>query len=90
VEGQECGERTFRSDLREYGTDEEEVTGMPVEIIDASGKLLQLKVRGMLRKTDHERLLQIAREAIEREGNIRALIVAKASRAGSGTRAGET
>jgi hypothetical protein len=48
---------------------------MPVEIIDASGKLLQLKVRGMLKKTDHERLIQIAKEAIAREGKIKALIV---------------
>jgi hypothetical protein len=50
---------------------------MPVEIIDASGKLLQLKVRGMLKKTDHERLIQIAKGAIAREGKIRALIVAE-------------
>jgi len=50
---------------------------MPVEIIDASGKLLQLKVRGMLKKTDHERLIQIAKEAIAREGKIRALIIAE-------------
>ena len=49
---------------------------MPVDIIDASGKLLQLKVRGMLKKTDHERLIQIAKEAIAREGKIKALIVA--------------
>ena len=48
---------------------------MPVEIIDASGKLLQLKVRGMLKKTDHERLIRIAKEAIAREGKIKALIV---------------
>jgi SpoIIAA-like len=50
---------------------------MPVEIIDASGKLLQLKVRGMLKKADHERLVQIAKEAIAREGKIRALIIAE-------------
>ncbi|HJU61260.1 MAG TPA: STAS/SEC14 domain-containing protein [Candidatus Binatia bacterium] len=48
---------------------------MPVEIIDASGKLLQLKIRGMLKKTDHERLIRIAKEAIAREGKIKALIV---------------
>src|SRR5215475_4738102 len=48
---------------------------MPVEIIDASGKLLQLKVRGMLKKADHERLIQIAKEVIAREGKIRALII---------------
>jgi hypothetical protein len=50
---------------------------MPVEIIDASGKLLELKIRGMLGKTDHERLIQIAKEAIAREGKIKALIVAE-------------
>lgn len=50
---------------------------MPVEIIDASGKLLQVKARGMLRKADHERLVQIAKEAIAREGKIRALIIAE-------------
>jgi len=49
---------------------------MPVEIIDAAGKLLQIKIRGMLKKADHERLIQIAREAIAREGKIRALIIA--------------
>lgn len=50
---------------------------MSVEIIDASGKLLQLKIRGMLKKADHERLVQIAKEAIAREGKIRALIIAE-------------
>ena len=50
---------------------------MPVEIIDVSGKLLQLKVRGLLKKADHERIIQIAKAAIEREGKIRALIVAE-------------
>jgi hypothetical protein len=48
---------------------------MPVEIIDASGKLLEIKIRGMLKKTDHQRLIQIAKEAIAREGNISALII---------------
>jgi hypothetical protein len=28
---------------------------MPVEVIDASGKLLQIKVRGMLKKADYDR-----------------------------------
>jgi hypothetical protein len=50
---------------------------MPVEIIDASGKLLQLKLRGMLKKADHERLVQIAKEAIAREEKIRVLIIAE-------------
>jgi SpoIIAA-like len=49
---------------------------MPVEIIDASGKLLQIKIQGLLKKTDHERIIQIAKEAIAREGKIRALIIA--------------
>ncbi|HEY6363779.1 MAG TPA: STAS/SEC14 domain-containing protein [Candidatus Binatia bacterium] len=51
---------------------------MPVEISDASGKLLQLKVRGMLKKADHERIIQIAKAAIERVGKVRALIILEA------------
>ena len=50
---------------------------MPVEIIDASGKLLQIRIRGMLEKADHERVIQIAKEAIAREGKIRGLIIAE-------------
>ena len=46
---------------------------MPVEIIDASGKLLQIKIRGMLKKADYDRIIQIAKEAIAREGKVRAL-----------------
>jgi len=48
---------------------------MPVEIIDAAGKLLQVKVRGMLRKADYERIIQTAKEAIGREGKVRALVI---------------
>ena len=48
---------------------------MPVEIIDAAGKLLQLKLRGMFKKADHDRIIQIAKEAIEREGKVDALII---------------
>jgi hypothetical protein len=48
---------------------------MPVEIIDAAGKLLQIKIRGMLKKTDYDRIIQIAKEAIVREGKVRALII---------------
>jgi hypothetical protein len=48
---------------------------MPVEIIDASGELLQIIIRGMFKKTDHNRILQIAKEAIAREGKIRALVI---------------
>ena len=48
---------------------------MPVEIIDATGKLLQLKVRGMFKKADYDRIIQIAKEAIEREGKVHALVI---------------
>ena len=48
---------------------------MPVEIIDASRKLVQVKIRGVLTKADHERIMQAAKEAIAREGKIRALII---------------
>ena len=48
---------------------------MPVEVIDASGKLLQLKVRVMLKKADYDRIIQIAKESIAREGKIRALAI---------------
>ena len=51
---------------------------MPVEIIDTAGKLLQLKVRGMLKKADYDRIIQIAKEAIEREGKVHALIILEA------------
>ena len=50
---------------------------MPVEIINSSGKLLEIKIRGMLKKADHERIVKIAKEAIAREGKIRALIIAE-------------
>jgi len=50
---------------------------MPVELIDASGKLLQIKIRGMLQKADHQRVIQAAKKAIAREGKIRALIIAE-------------
>ena len=51
---------------------------MPVEIIDASGKLLQIKIRGMLKKADYDRIIQIAKEAIEREGKVHALVILEA------------
>jgi|SRR6266850_3241286 len=51
---------------------------MPIEIIDTAGKLLQLKVRGMLKKADYDRIIQIAKEAIEREGKVRALVILEA------------
>ena len=48
---------------------------MPVQIIGASGKLLQIKIRGMLKKADYDQIIQIAKEAIAREGRIRALVI---------------
>jgi SpoIIAA-like len=51
---------------------------MPVDLIDVAGKLLQIKIRGMLKKTDYDRIIQIAKEGIAREGKIRALIIAEA------------
>ena len=51
---------------------------MPVEIIDVGGKLLQLKVRGMFTKADYDRIIEIAKKAIEREGKVRALVILEA------------
>ena len=51
---------------------------MSIEIIDAMGKLLQLKVRVMLKKADYDRMIQIAKEAVEREGKVNALIILEA------------
>ena len=51
---------------------------MPVEIVDAAGTLLQVKIRGMLKKADYDRIIQIAKEAIEREEKVRALIILEA------------
>jgi len=48
---------------------------MPVRVLDASGKLLQIKILGMLKKDDYDRIIQIAKEAIAREGKIRALAI---------------
>ena len=48
---------------------------MPVEMIDASGKLLEIRIRGMLKKADYDRIVQIAKEAISREGKVRALAI---------------
>jgi hypothetical protein len=56
----------------------EEGTAMPIEVIDAAGKLLQVKIRGMLKKADYDRMIQIAKEPIERHGNVRALIILEA------------
>ncbi len=51
---------------------------MPIEIIDVAGKLLQLKVRGMFTKADYDRIIEIAKKAIEREGKVRALVILEA------------
>jgi hypothetical protein len=48
---------------------------MPIEIIDAAGRLLQVKIRGMLRKADYDRMIQLAKQSIAREGKIRALAI---------------
>ena len=48
---------------------------MPVEVIDASGALLQTKVRGTLQRAEYDRMLQLAREIIMREGKIRVLVL---------------
>ena len=48
---------------------------MAVELIDIAGKLLQIKIQGMLKKTDYDRIIQIAKESIAREGKVRALII---------------
>ena len=63
---------------------------MPVEIIDTAGKLLQLKVRRMFNKADYDRIIEIAKEAIEREGKVHARLFSKHSKAGSGAQTGET
>src|SRR5215467_15309401 len=48
---------------------------MPVQVINASGKLLEIKIRGMFKKAEHDRIVQIAKETIAREGKIRALLI---------------
>ena len=48
---------------------------MPVEVVDASGALLQAKVRGTLKRAEYDRMLQLAREIIMREGTMRVLVL---------------
>jgi hypothetical protein len=48
---------------------------MPVEVIDASGKLLQAKVRGTLQRAEYDRMLQLAKDMITREGKMRVLVL---------------
>jgi hypothetical protein len=61
---------------------------MPVDIIDVSGKLLQLKVREMLKKTDYDRIIQIAKEAIVRVGKSARWSFLKVSKDGIGAATG--
>ena len=51
---------------------------MAVEIIERAGKLLQLKVSRMFTKADYDRIIEIAKEAIEREGKVNGLIILEA------------
>ncbi len=48
---------------------------MSVEIIDRKGHLLQIRIRGDLRKIDYDRMIQTAREVIAREGKVRVLTI---------------
>lgn len=50
---------------------------MPAEIVDASGKLLVVRIAGMFAKADYDRIIRVSKEAIAREGKIRTLIVAE-------------
>jgi hypothetical protein len=61
---------------------------MPVEIIDAAGKILQIRIRGMLKKADYDRIIQIAKEAIAREERSARWPFLRDSKDGSGTRNG--
>ena len=61
---------------------------MAVEIIDAAGKLLQIRIRGMLKKADYDRIIQIAKEAIAREGRSARWPFLRDSKDGSGTKSG--
>jgi hypothetical protein len=47
---------------------------MPAQILNATGKLVQISIQGMLRKADYDRMIAISREAIAREGRIRVLV----------------
>jgi len=44
-------------------------------MIDVSGKVLQIKVRGILKKADYDQIIQIAKVTIAREGKVRALVM---------------
>ena len=44
----------------------------------------------MFKKADHDRIIQIAKEAIEREGKVHAFVILKDSKDGSGAETGAT
>src|SRR5262245_55932347 len=48
---------------------------MPVELIDVSETVLQLKFWGTLTKADYDWIVQVARQAIAREGRVRLLAI---------------
>ena len=48
---------------------------MPVEIINAAGKLMEIKIRAIFKKADYDQIIQTAKEAIAREGRIRTLVI---------------
>jgi hypothetical protein len=48
---------------------------MPIEVVDASGALVEIRVRGMMKRADLARIVQVTRESIAREGRVRALIL---------------
>ena len=39
---------------------------MPVEIIDATGKLVQIKIRGKLKEADYDRIIEIDKKLMSR------------------------
>jgi hypothetical protein len=48
---------------------------MPIEIIDQSGKLVQIKVNGVLAKAELDQVQGAASKMIEREGKINVLVL---------------
>jgi hypothetical protein len=48
---------------------------MPVQMLNATGKLIQISIQGMLRKADYDRMIQVVREAIARDDSVRLLVV---------------
>lgn len=48
---------------------------MPVHIVDAAGTLLHVSFQGQLQKADYDRLTELTRQTIAREGRLRVLAV---------------